>query len=364
MGKRGNGGIKDDGVGINYKITRANRMAVLIGVAAMIALTVDSTYEAAGRWISGALWACLVFFVIEWAIRVRVSFTTGRPYILTMQGLLDIIGVAAVPTALVAGVEPQTAWLLAILWIVKVVPGVPKLQQLRRVLLQEYESLLTVLALFLTVLFLGSVAQYFLERDVQPEVFGSVLHALWWAVVTLTTTGYGDVVPSTSLGRMVAGLVMISGLGVFGLWTGILATGFAAEAQRDNFLKAWESVSKVPFFSALDPAAITDVARVLRPIDLPPRVMIIRKGQKGDCMYFIAAGEAEVELPDNKKIRLGEGLFFGEMALLGNNVRSANVMTTRMSKLLVLDVVDFRMLMAKHPELVAEIDAEAKRRAG
>jgi voltage-gated potassium channel len=64
---------------------------------------------------------------------------------------------------------------------------------------------------------------------------------------------------------MVAALVMICGLGVFGLWTGILATGFAAETRRDNFLKTWESVSKVPFFAALGPAAIADVTTCCAP---------------------------------------------------------------------------------------------------
>ena len=159
--------------------------------------------------------------------------------------------------------------------------------------------------------------------------------------MTLTTVGYGDVVPITPLGRLVAAVVMICGLGVFGLWTGILATGFAAETRRDNFLKTWESVSKVPFFAALGPAAIADVTHMLRTMDLPARTMIIRKGQAGDCMYFIAAGEVEVDLP-GKKVRLGEGAFFGEMALLGNNLRSANITTTRVSRLLVLDLVDFR----------------------
>jgi voltage-gated potassium channel len=211
------------------------------------------------------------------------------------------------------------------------------------------------------VLFLGSVAVYFSERDVQPATFGNVPAALWWAVVTLTTTGYGDVVPITPLGRMVAALVMISGLGVFGLWTGILATGFAAETRRDNFLKTWESVTKVPFFADLGPSAIADVTNMLRTMDLPARTTIIRKGQHGDCMYFIASGEVEVELP-GRKVTLGEGAFFGEMALLGNNLRSANITTTELSRLLVLDLVDFRLLMARHPDLAEAIDAEAKRR--
>jgi voltage-gated potassium channel len=260
------------------------------------------------------------------------------------------------------GANPKTAWLLSVLWMLKVVPGIPGLRQLRRVLVVESGPILSVLVIFLMVLFLASVAEYFLERELQPNAFGSVPAALWWAVATLTTTGYGDVVPVTPLGRMVAAVVMICGLGVFGLWTGILATGFAAQTRRDNFLKTWESVSKVPFFAALGPAAIADVTHMLRTMDLPARTMIIRKGQAGDCMYFIADGEVEVDLP-GKKVALGEGAFFGEMALLGNNLRSANITTTRISKLLVLDLVDFRMLMARHPDLAETIDAEARRRA-
>ena len=238
------------------------------------------------------------------------------------------LGAVAVPLAMICGRRAQNGVAARVLWVLKVVPGIPGLRQLRRVLVQESGPLLSVLVIFLMVVFLASVAEYFLERDVQPATFGSVPAALWWAVVTLTTTGYGDVVPITPLGRMVAALVMICGLGVFGLWTGILATGFAAETRRDNFLKTWESVSKVPFFAALGPAAIADVTHMLRTMDLPPRTMIIRKGQQGDCMYFIAAGEVEVDLP-GKKVALGEGAFFGEMALLGNNLRCANITTTR-----------------------------------
>ena len=334
-------------------MTKAAYAAVAAGVAAMVVLTVAPAYEVAHHWVDAVLWTCLAYFVFEWLVRLRHMAGQGRLslYALSGSGVVDAIGALAVPVALLSGIEPRTAWLLSILWVLKVVPGIPGLRQLRR-----------VLVIFLMVVFLASVAEYFLERDVQPATFGSVPAALWWAVVTLTTTGYGDVVPITPLGRMVAALVMISGLGVFGLWTGILATGFAAETRRDNFLKTWETVSKVPFFATLGPAAIADVTHMLRTMDLPARTMIIRKGQQGDCMYFIANGEAEVELP-GKKVALGEGAFFGEMALLGNNVRGANVTTTKVTRLLVLDLVDFRLLMARHPDLAETIDAEAQRRA-
>lgn len=346
-------------------MTRPAYAVVAVGIAMMVLLTVDPAYEAAHRWVDLVLWACLAFFVFEWGVRLRHAILShrGLAYAMSFRGLVDLVAAAAIPTALLAGANPKSAWLIGVFWVLKLVPGIPGLRQLRRVIVLESGPLLSVLVIFLMVLFVGSVAEHYLERDVQPQTFGSVPAALWWAVVTLTTTGYGDVVPVTPLGRMVAALVMISGLAVFGLWTGILATGFAAQTRRDNFLKTWETVSRVPFFAALGPAAIADVTNVLRTMDLPPRTMIIRKGQQGDCMYFIAAGEVEVELPGGKKVSLGEGAFFGEMALLGNATRNANITTTGVTRLLVLDLVDFRLLMARHPDLGQTIDAEARRRA-
>jgi voltage-gated potassium channel len=344
-------------------MTKAAYLAVASGIAMMLLLTVDPAYEAAHHGVDAVLWACLAFFIFEWVVRLRhaIQIGRGRAYALSGRGFVDGYAAVAVPLAMLLGVPAKSAWLLGILWMFKIVPGIPGLRQLRRVLVLESGPLLSVLVIFLMVLFLASVAEHFLERDFQPSAFGSVPAALWWAVATLTTTGYGDVVPVTPLGRLIAAVVMICGLGVFGLWAGILATGFAAETRRDNFLKTWESVSKVPFFAALGPAAIADVTGMLRTMDLPARTTIIRKGQVGDCMYFIAEGEVEVDLP-GKKVTLGGGSFFGEMALLGNNRRSANITTTHVSKLLVLDLVDFRLLMARHPDLAETIDAEAKRR--
>ena len=344
-------------------MTKAAYVAVTCGVAMMVLLTVEPAYTALHSFVDALLWACLAYFVFEWVVRLRHAAQAGRrsAYLLSFRGIVDAASALAVPIALAVGMDPKSAWLLGMFWVLKVVPGIRGLRQLRRVLVLESGPLLSVLVIFLMVLFMASIAEFYLEHDVQPAAFGSVPAALWWAVATLTTTGYGDVVPITPLGRIIAAGVMICGLGVFGLWTGILATGFAAETRRDNFLRTWESVSKVPFFASLGPAAIADVTQMLRTIDLPARTTIIRKGQTGDCMYFIASGEVEVDLP-GKKVALGEGAFFGEMALLGNNLRSANITTTRVSQLLVLDLVDFRLLMARHPDIAETIDAEAKRR--
>lgn len=346
------------------RIARAANVAAAIGLTALVVMTVDHIDEAVHGAIEALLWSCLAALAAEWAYRLWVAVRVRRlrAYVRSFRGIADAVAVVAVPAALAFGSNPKGAWLCAVVWLLKLVPGMAGLRQLRRVAVLESSALLSVLIIFVTVLFLASVLVYALEHEAQPTSFSSLPATFWWAVTTLTTTGYGDVVPVTPLGRLVAGLVMICGLGVFGLWTGILATGFAAEMRRENYLKTWETVTSVPFFASLGAAATADVAAVLRTIDVPPRVTIIRKGNAGDCMYFIVSGEVEVELP-GKKVRLGEGAFFGEMALLGNDVRSASIVTATVSRLLVLDLVDFRVLMARHPELAATIDAEARRRA-
>jgi voltage-gated potassium channel len=154
---------------------------------------------------------------------------------------------------------------------------------------------------------------------------------------------------------------MISGLGVFGLWTGILATGFAAEHRRRDFIRNWDLVTQVPFLKNLDPPAVIELTRLLRRLDLAEKTIVVRRGRPGDCMYFIATGEVEVKVEPHP-VRLAAGAFFGEMALLTGAARTANVVTTQPTTLLALEVADFHSLTAHHPELARAVAAEAAKR--
>ncbi|RTL54658.1 MAG: cyclic nucleotide-binding domain-containing protein [Bradyrhizobiaceae bacterium] len=342
----------------------ATYAALAIGLSTMLIPAMTADPEGQRWWTEAALFACVIFFSWEWLVRLVHAARIGQAatYALSFQGVIDAIGALAVPLAGLAGADHATASLFAVAWLLKPIPHIAGLRQLRRVIVRESGPLASVAFLFLVVLFVAAVMIHVAERNVQPGVFGSIHASMWWAVVTLTTTGYGDVVPVTPAGRMIAAVLMISGLGVFGLWTGILATGFAAENRRHNFIQTWETLGKVPFFAALSPATLADVTSVLRRVDMRARTTIVRQGEIGDCMYFVAAGEVEVELP-TKCIRLGVGSFFGELALLGTRVRTASVATVTSSTLLVLDLVDFRALMARHPQLADAIDVEARRRA-
>jgi voltage-gated potassium channel len=342
------------------------RYAVLaVGLIAMTVLTVPDIQTTTGVGLSVCLWCCWAFFTIDSVVRFRAPLPgkSALRRLATPTVLVDLLGIFPVPLALVCGVEPATAWLLASLWVLKLAQDSPGFAQLGRVFILEAKPLASVLVLFLIVLFLSSAAMHVIERDGQPATFGTLPEALWWSVVTLTTTGYGDEVPQTAAGHLLGSVVMICGIATFGLWTGILATGFAAESRRRNFLQTWDLVSKVPFFQALDPVAITELTHALRRLEVPDRTAVIRRGKRGDCMYFIAEGEVKVDVAP-APVRLGPGTFFGELALLGDSVRTADVSTTTQSTLLVLDLAEFRTVMAHHPELARAIDAEGKRRLG
>ena len=125
-------------------MTRPAYVAVAAGVAMMLLLTVDPAYEAAHHWVDAVLWACLSFFVFEWVVRLRHAVQTHRGWIyaLSGRGLVDTVAAAAIPLALVFGANPKSAWLLGVFWMLKVVPGIPGLRQLRRVLVQESGPLL------------------------------------------------------------------------------------------------------------------------------------------------------------------------------------------------------------------------------
>jgi voltage-gated potassium channel len=334
---------------------------IAIGVAAMTGFSVTIGPSFRSEFLHTILWGCIAVFAAEAAAHTIVaSREKSLPrHLASMPFAADIAAVLPVPVALLSGIGPGTAWLFGSLWLFKLPSVGPGLARLGRVISLEAKQLTSVLVLFVMVWLFAAMALHLLEGARQPA-FATMPGSLWWAVVTLTTTGYGDVVPVTPLGRLVAATVMICGLGVFGLLTGILATGFVDDNRRETFVQNWSLVKKVPFFSILEPAALIELARLLRRWDVSRGTTVIRKGRTGDCMYFVAAGAVQVEV--DPPVRLGPGAFFGEMALLGDGVRNATVTTAAPSILLILDAADFRAFTAHHPALAEAVEAEAKRR--
>jgi voltage-gated potassium channel len=97
---------------------------------------------------------------------------------------------------------------------------------------RAWAPLMAALAVAAAQLYIAAMMLHFIEGDTKPEAFGSITRALWWAVVTLTTVGYGDVYPDTALGRVAAALVALAGVGIVAMPTGILAYAFAEEFRE------------------------------------------------------------------------------------------------------------------------------------
>ena len=106
------------------------------------------------------------------------------------------------------------------------------LQTLQRVSKAKKELLVDTVFILLLLLVMASSLMYFAENHVQPERFASIPAAMWWAVATLTTVGYGDVYPVTTAGKILASVIAVLGIGMFALPTGILGAGFVEDLQQ------------------------------------------------------------------------------------------------------------------------------------
>jgi voltage-gated potassium channel len=141
----------------------------------------------------------------------------------------------------------------------------------------------------------------------------------------------------------------------------IISTAFADEVKRRDFVVTWGMLAKVPLFSHLSAGEIADIMRLLRAQTIEAGEVLVRRGDPATSMYFITAGDVEIELP-NQRVHLADGTFFGEIALLRRTHRSATVTANRKTRLLVLDAQDFHALIERMPALAAHVNDTAKAR--
>jgi voltage-gated potassium channel len=197
--------------------------------------------------------AIVFLFAIEFALRFwsegenpRHKGFVGRLRFLTQfVTIADIV--AFLPELVVMIFFPHLAggWLAALralrlFRLFKLARYVPAFAIVGAAVRRAWAPLMAALAVAAAQLYIAAMMLYFIEGTSKPEAFGSITRALWWALVTLTTVGYGDVYPETALGRIAGGLVALAGIGIVAMPTGILASAFAEEfrerherAQRD-----------------------------------------------------------------------------------------------------------------------------------
>lgn len=343
---------------------------IVIDVVAMVLASVPELDADYGLLFSAITIPCVAIFAAEYAARLwTVAGHTPRKgsaladrlgYVFSTLGLIDLL--AFLPAAIVLATgRHATLAALGVLPFFKLIRYSPAMRSLLAAVQAERRALVGCVVILIGAVLTFASLLYAIERDVQPDKLGTIPQAMWWAIVTLGTVGYGDVVPVTPLGKFVSVFAIISGFAMIALPVAIISSAFAEEVKRRDFVVTWGMLARVPLFSHLTASEIADIMRLLRARTIELGEVLVRRGDAASSMYFITAGEVEIALP-NQKVRLADGTFFGEIALLHKTKRSGTVTATRKTRLLVLDAQDFHALIDRMPTLAAHVHRTAKAR--
>ncbi|WP_158671829.1 cyclic nucleotide-gated ion channel [Bradyrhizobium guangdongense] len=343
---------------------------VVLNVAAMILASVPELDDRFGTLFAGITVLSVIVFALEYAARLwTVAGHTQRKgsalsdrlgYAFSALGIIDLM--AFLPAAIVLATgQHATLAALGVLPFFKLIRYSPAMRSLLAAVHAERRALIGCIVILIGAVLTFASLLYAIERDVQPDKLGTIPQAMWWAIVTLGTVGYGDVVPVTPLGKFVSTFAIIAGFAMIALPVAIISTAFAEEVRRRDFVVTWGMLARVPLFSHLSATEIADIMRLLRARTIEQGEILVRRGDVASSMYFITAGEVEIALP-SQQVRLADGTFFGEIALLHKTKRSGTVTATRKTRLLVLDAQDFHALIARMPTLAQHVHNTAKAR--
>ena len=217
-------------------------LLISLNVIAIFLESVDSIYREYQRLFMFFELFSVGVFTIEYIARVWSSIDldsandsspiVGRiKYMLTPIALVDLIAILPFYLSLYLSIDLRFLRVLRLLRLLKLARYSPALGALLDVVKKEADALIAAFIVLLMMLVLAAAGIYLLENDLQPETFGSMPDSMWWAIVTLTTVGYGDVVPITTLGKVFSGVVGLIGIGMIALPAAILASGFAENIQ-------------------------------------------------------------------------------------------------------------------------------------
>ncbi|MCO7189701.1 MULTISPECIES: ion transporter [unclassified Pseudoalteromonas] len=225
-------------------------------IANVIAIVLESVPALATRYHSLFFYIEVIsvaIFTIEYLLRLwccvdklefkHISGSNIRKrlrYVFSPLAIIDLL--AILPTLLMVFFSFDLRFLrvFRLLRIFKLTRYSRAMQLLLAAFREESSSLLAAFFIMSLVLVVASCGIYLIEHDVQPDKFGSIPAAMWWAMATLTTVGYGDVVPITPLGRFFGGVITLLSMGMVAIPTGLLASSFADQLRkrRDAFNEA------------------------------------------------------------------------------------------------------------------------------
>jgi voltage-gated potassium channel len=233
MGARLLAAAQRDGRLVRYCDAFIQGLIALTLVASAVE-TLPNLSTTAQAWLHGFDLFSVAVFTVEYLLRIYFA-RPRRQYIFSFFGIIDLLAILPFYVGLGVDVRSIRAFrLLRLLRILKVARYSAAVQRFYVALRIAKEELIVYLSATLVLLYLSALGIYYFEHDAQPDKFTSVFDALWWAVATFTTVGYGDVYPVTAGGRLFTFFVLLIGLGIVSVPTGIIAAALAKARQMED----------------------------------------------------------------------------------------------------------------------------------
>jgi len=176
----------------------------------------------------------VIVFTLEYLLRIYVA---NRPFrfIFSFFGIIDLL--AILPFYLSFGIDLRSLRALRFLRlfrILKLVRYNRAMLQFTRAIKSAKEQILLFLFVTLMLIYFSAVGIYYFENEAQPEHFSSIFDSLWWAIITLTTVGYGDVYPITLGGKVFTFFILMIGLGIVAIPTGIISSALTTSVDKKD----------------------------------------------------------------------------------------------------------------------------------
>ena len=229
---------------------------MLLIVLSIVAVVVESDALTAQTY-PGFFWyfelIAVVIFTIEYVARVYTAslrypeLSRGRAilkYVFSTMAIIDFLAIIPFYIELASGIFGiddtvdmrfiRVLRLMRLLRIFKLNRYSKSMKLISQVMKEEKEKLFITVFMTGILLVLSSALVFTVEHDSQPEAFPNIYASMWWAIATLTTVGYGDVFPVTAMGKVLAGVIALLGIGLVALPTGILSGSFVAAINAEN----------------------------------------------------------------------------------------------------------------------------------
>lgn len=219
---------------------------ILVNVIAIFLESYKSINQEYGTLFYTIEFFSIIVFSIEYLIRVWVAdlqypnlspFRAKLKYIFSFLGIVDLLSILPFYLPYLMKVDlrvMRVLRLLRLLRLLKLNRHFKSFQLIGKVLINTKNDILVTVFMVFILLILASTLMYNIENKAQPEAFNNIGQALWWAVATLTTVGYGDIYPVTGLGKLLSSVIALLGIGIVALPTGIISSAYIDEVQKNK----------------------------------------------------------------------------------------------------------------------------------